>query len=145
MSTFGKKQYIAFTIEDESRNYVFAAPVENIDALVPLTGKTPYSIPPRACSRVLCVMNPYGKLVTIINLLSLFGCSFVPKDANTNVIIVLNFQGKAVGVPAQNAQLVSAYPHELTNHEATGPRVFAHGEVQYYVLDIPRLYRYLEQ
>lgn len=143
MGEFEKKQYVAFTIENQEQNYVFAVPVENIDALVPLTREIPYTIPPHTYSHVLCVMNSYGKLVTIINLLNLFGIPFIPKTAN--VIIVLNFMGKVMGVPAQRAHLVSAYPHEMSADKATGTKIFEREEVQYFALDIPRLYEYLGQ
>lgn len=143
MGEFGEKQYVAFTIENQEQNYTFAVPVENIDALVPLTKEIPYAILPHTSSQVLCTMNPYGKLVTIINLLNLFGVPFVPKSAN--IIIAFNFMGKIIGVPAQSAHLVSANPHEMSADKATGTKIFERKEVQYFALDIPRLYEYLEQ
>ena len=73
--------------------------------------------------------------------MSLFGIPFTPKTAN--VMIVFNFLGKILGVPAQSAHLVAAYPHELSADKATGTYMFVNGEVEYYALDIPRLYEYL--
>lgn len=143
MGEFGETQYVAFVIENQEQNYVFAVPVENIDALVLLTREIPYAILPHPSSQVLCVMNAYGKLVTVINLSGLFGMLFVPKTAN--IIIVFNFMEKVIGVPTQSAHLVSAYSHEMSDDKATGTKIFEREEVQYFVLDIPRLYKYLEQ
>lgn len=143
MGEFGEKQYVAFTIVNQEQNYVFAVPVENIDTLVPLTREIPFAVLPHTSSQVLCVMNPYGKLVTVINLLNLFGIPFIPKTAN--IIIVFNFMGKVIGVPAQSAHLVSACSHEMTEDKATGTKIFEREKVQYLALDIPRLYKYLEQ
>lgn len=62
MTAFQKNYYVGYTIEDGQKNYVFAAPIENIGTVVLLTRELPYTIPPRAHSHVLCVMNPYGYL-----------------------------------------------------------------------------------
>lgn len=143
MTAFWKNYYVDFTIEDGQKNYVFAAPIENIETVVPLTRKIPYTVPPRAHSHVLCVMNPYGLFVTVFNLLSLFGLLFTPKTAN--IIVIFNFSGRRIGVPAQSAHLVSAYPYELSDDEATGTKIFMNGEVPHFTLNIHRLYESLEE
>lgn len=142
MNVSNKKDYIAFTITREGQDYSFAVPVENIDAVISPDGKASYAVLPGIPEYVLCVMNPYGgQFVSIINLLSLFGFSFRPKTADIIVLIV--FSGQMIGVPAQNAYLISAYPEELSDDAITGTKVFTHDRTQYFVLDIPRLYGYL--
>lgn len=142
MNVLGEKNYIAFNITREGQDYVFAVPIENVDAVISPDEKAPYVVLPGTPEYVLCLMNPYGgQFVSIINLLSLFGLSFQPKTAD--VIVLLIFSGRMVGFPAQNAYLVSAYPGELSDDVITGTKVFTHDKTQYSVLDIPRIYDYL--
>lgn len=142
MNVSNEKAYIAFTITREGQDFVYAVPIENVDAVISADGKAPYAVLPGTPEYVLCVMNPYGgRFVSIINLLNLFGFSFRPKTAD--VIVLIIFSGQMIGVPAKNAYLISAYPDELSDDAITGTKVFTHNKTQYFVLDVPRLYNYL--
>lgn len=142
MDALNEKDYIAFAITHEGQENVFAVPIENVDAVISSNGKVSYTVLPDTPEYVLCIMNPYGRqLIAVINLLRLFGSSFQPKKADVIVLIV--FSGQMVGIPAQNAYLISAYPDELSDDVHTGTKVFIHDKTKYFVLDIPRLYDYL--
>lgn len=142
MNVSNEKAYIAFTITHGGQDYIFAVPIENVDAVISLDEKVSYAVSPGTPEYVLCVMNPYGRqFVTIINLLSLFGFSFRPKKAD--IIVLIIFSGRIVGVPAQNAYLISADSGELLDDTITGTKIFIHNKTQHFVLDIPRLYEYL--
>lgn len=142
MNISDKKNYIAFTITCEGEDYVFAIPIENADAIITSDSTAPYAVLPNVPEYILCVMIPYGgEMFTIINLLSLFGFSFRPKTAA--VIVMINFLDRRIGVPAQNAYIISACPNELLDDPMTGTKILVQGSKKYFVLDIPRLYDYL--
>lgn len=132
-----ENQYIAF----EKQGYVFAVPIENIDALIPVMRDTAYAVPSCAPNHILGVINPYGKLVTVINLLNLFGGDTIPETVNL-VVILRNFD-KLLGIPAQNAHIITAFSSELSDDKTTCTKIFTRDRTQYFVLDIPRLYEYI--
>lgn len=136
-----EQQYIAFNTGFEKRDYTFAVPVENIGALLPAPEKDSYVILPHVPDHVLCVMKSYEQPVTVINLLKLFGFSYIPETAN--IVVILNYAQKSIGIPAQSAYMVSTPENQLTDNELTGTKVFTKNDTEYYILDIPRLYRYI--
>lgn len=87
--------------------------------------------------------EPLRLFVTVFNLLSLLDLSFTLKT--TKIIVIFNFSGRQIGVPAHSAHLVSAYPYELSDDEATGTQIFMNGEAAHFTLNISRLYEYLEE
>lgn len=142
MNISDKNDFIALTITCENQDYIFAVPIENIDAIISPNMNIPYAVFPNAPEYVICVMTPYGdQPITIINLLNLFGFSFNPETAD--VIVSIIFSKQKIGVPAQSARIVSACSDELLDNPITGAKLFVQGETKYFVLDIPRLYDYI--
>lgn len=136
-----EQQYLAFDTGFQKQDYMFAIPVENIGVLLPAPKEDSYVILPHVPDHVLCVMRSYEQPVTVINLLKLFGFSFISEAATT--VIILSYAQKSIGIPAQSAYMVSTQKNQLTDNELTGTKVFTKNDTEYYVLDIPRLYRYI--
>lgn len=120
---------------------MFAVPIGKMGALIPLLKGIAYTIPPCAPAYVLGVVKPYGQFITVIDLLNIYGFSTVEQSAN--LIVVLNHFNKMIGIPAQNAHLVSALDEELTDDQFTGTKVLLREGIEYFILDVPRLYEYI--
>jgi len=131
-----ESRYLIFGI----KNSKFAVPIDTVKSLISTDSDIQLTSPPDKPINVKFLINLSGDFFPVIELPDLIDDS----NAEENIIIVFEQNGKTLGLLAHNAQITTVEANSITVDRFTGTKAFMYKDVPHMLIDIPKLYEFAD-